>query len=298
MTPLAHVGEAHANPWAFYPHLDVWLLLVVLGGGYWWALTRLGPRHAPAGQPVATRRQVATWAAGTLATFVAAPWPMHDIGEEHLFHVHMVQHMVFQYVTPGLLIVGTPAWLLRLVLRPRWLGGAVKVLARPLPAAVAFNFGIVFTHWPAFMDFVLRHEWAHFLAHAFVFTSALLMWFPVLNKVPEYPMLGHAGKMAYLFAQSVIPTVPASFITFAEAPVYRFYDRAPRVFHIQTVADQQVAGAIMKLGGTAILWGVILVLFLRWFNSDQRNLHRDVLTWADVQAEFERTSAPRATTPE
>ena len=54
----------------------------------------------------------------------------------------------------------------------------------------------------------------------------------------------------------------------------------------------------MKLGGTAILWGVILVLFLRWFNSDQRNLHRDVLTWADVQAEFERTSAPRATTPE
>lgn len=289
---LAHAGDLHGGPWAFSLHPDVLLLLAAMAGGYWWALTFLGPRHAPAGQPAATRKQVASWAAGTLLLFAAAWWPAHDIGEEYLFSVHMAQHMVFTLVAPAFLIVGTPAWLLRLVLSPRWLGGAVKVLARPLPAGLLFNFGVAFTHWPSLVDFVLRSEPAHFLAHVFIFTTALLMWFPALNKVPEYPMLGNAGKMAYLFAQSVLPNVPVAFITFAEAPVYRFYAEAPRAFGIGAVEDQQVAGALMKVGGTAIMWTVICVLFMRWFASEQRTMSRDVLTWADVQAELERTPAP------
>ena len=33
--------------------------------------------------------------------------------------------------------------------------------------------------------------------------------------------------MLYLFLQSIVPTVPASFLVFAEKPIYRFYETCP-----------------------------------------------------------------------
>ena len=38
-----------------------------------------------------------------------------------------------------------------------------------------------------------------------------------------------AGKMIYLFAQSIVPTVPAGWLTFAEGAVYKATRRRPCV---------------------------------------------------------------------
>ena len=81
--------------------------------------------------------------------------------------------------------------------------------------------------------------------------ASLLMWMPVCGPFRELQM-GTGGKMIYLFLQSVVPTVPAGWLTFAEGSVYDAYDKPVRVWGLSVTDDQQLAGAIMKIGGSIV----------------------------------------------
>jgi cytochrome c oxidase assembly factor CtaG len=71
-----------------------------------------------------------------------------------------------------------------------------------------------------------------------------------------------------------------------------------------TVEDQQVAGALMKLGEAMVLWVLIGMIFIRWATQTQANdrdrgiaLDRrapeaDRLTWEQVEREL--ATAPPA----
>ena len=287
---LAHVG---ASGWEWHPHPDVWLLIVVLACGYTLALARIGPSQVGPGQPVATRRQVTLFALGVLALWIHADWPIHDIGEHYLFSVHMAQHIGFTLIAAPLILLGLPVWLVRWLARPRGLRFVFTELTRPLPAAIVFNTAVVFTHWPVVVNAALRHHPLHFALHFLIVTAALLMWFPVLNRVPELPRMSQGIRLVYVFLQSVVPTIPASFLTFGSGVLYSFYATAPRPFPISAIDDQQVAGALMKLYAGLLLWSVIAVGFFRWYARDQRHETEDVLTWDDVQRELARTEPAR-----
>jgi putative membrane protein len=75
--------------------------------------------------------------------------------------------------------------------------------------------------------------------------------------------------MIYIFLLSIIPTVPAAFLTAADGPLYEVYNREPRLWGIGVVDDQQLAGVVMKLIEGLYLWAIILVLFLRWMDQDR-----------------------------
>lgn len=285
------MSPAHAagQPWAWHAHPDVWALVLAVAVFYWWAFTRLGPRVVPAGRPVASRRNKAAIVTGVALLWLAADYPMHDIGERYLMSVHMTQHLLITLGVPGILLAGTPPWLMRwLFVRPARVHAVVRRLSRPLVAALLFNFVTAFTHWPVMVNLSLEAHPIHLVVHAVMFTSALLMWLPVLNRIPELPRMSYPVKMLYLFLQSILPTIPASFLTFAETPVYRFYASVPRIWGMDVIEDQQLAGAIMKVIGGSALWAVIVVMFFRWYAQSQRE-DRDTLTWADVERELERT---------
>jgi len=250
-------------PWVWRPHPDVWLLVAVLAGGYAYALRRVGPRHVAPEERPASRSQVVAYSIGVFTIWVGADWPVHELAERYLYSVHMIQHILFSLVAPPLLLLGTPAWMARELLRSCGLLRSVCRLARPLPALVVFNTVLALTHWPALVDFTLRVHPAHFAAHAALFGSALLMWCPVVGPLPEL-RISPPGQMLYLFAQSIVPTVPASFLVFGQHPLYHFYEHVPRLWGLSAGEDQRIAGLIMKLGEGALLWSIVTVLFFRW----------------------------------
>jgi putative membrane protein len=104
--------------------------------------------------------------------------------------------------------------------------------------------------------------------------------------------------MVYLFLMSVVPTVPAAWLTFAEGAVYKHYDIAIRVWGLSVTTDQQIAGAIMKTGGSIFLWSIIVFLWFKRFmagygeRQDYRRMPEPTLTYEAVTAEFERVPAP------
>ena len=71
-------------------------------------------------------------------------------------------------------------------------------------------------------------------------------------------------RIGYLFASTLLPTIPAAFITFASYPLYKLYELAPPVGAIAAHADQQTAGIIMKLAADPIIWLAMGIMFFRW----------------------------------
>jgi putative membrane protein len=273
---LVGVAEA-AEPGRWQPHPEVWLVVagVVALGVY---VARVIAPKVPAplrdGGPAVTRAQKAWFALGVGVLWVAADWPLHDLAEQHLYALHMVQHLLLTLVLPPVLWLATPRWLARLVVPPESRAYAVLArLARPVPAAVVFNALVVASHWTGVVNTSVASAPVHYLVHLVLVAAALLMWIPVCGPWPAL-RLGPAGTCVYLFAQSIVPTVPGAWLTMAGSPVYAAYDHLPRLWGISVVADQQYAGLIMKLGGGAWLWTLIIAVFFRWALAQERDDRR------------------------
>lgn len=282
---------------SWQPHPDAWLLALALVGGYLYALAAWGPTWAPGRRP-ASRSQRLCFFAGVAVLWVASDWPIHGLAEDYLFSVHMFQHMLFLYVAPPLLILGMPGWLLRRLLRPPAVAATVRWITQPLIALAVVSAFIAATHWPVVVDASVRIAAFHFLLHAFTVGLGLVLWWPVLSPLPEFPHMSYPGGMVYLFGHSILPTVPASFLTFSGVPLYSAYADAPRLWAFLTaVQDQQIAGLLMKIGGGLILWGVIAVLFFRWATEHDTG-GPDALYWRDLQGDVEAAALTPTTRTE
>jgi putative membrane protein len=230
---------------------------------------------------------------------------MHDISEEYLYSVHMVQHMILSYFLPPLALMATPTWLARVLIGDGGLYRVVKWFAFPVVAGLLFNGVVMLLHAPVMVNASVENGALHYGLHVVVVLSSLLMWMPVCGPVPEF-RIGVAGAMIYLFLQSVVPTVPAAWLTFADDVVYRSYDKPLRLWGISAVDDQQLAGAIMKTAGGFFLWGIVIYLFFTKFatrHNDDYDFKRSgkmpaaeivgneqvPLTTADVERAFART---------
>ena len=71
-----------------------------------------GGRGRRAGRSPA-RQKICFWS-GLFVLWAVTDWPMHDIAEERLYWIHMVQHSVLTVVVPPLMLLAIPTWLARL----------------------------------------------------------------------------------------------------------------------------------------------------------------------------------------
>jgi putative membrane protein len=296
------------DPFRFQVHPDVWLLVAFLTGAYVYMVRVVGPHAVAVGQQIVTRVNVAAFAGAMALLWAASDWPIHDLGENYLYSVHMLQHMMLSYFLPPLALLATPEWLLRVLVGDGRAYAVLRWFCHPVVAGVLFNVSVMVTHIPGVVNASVSDGALHYLLHVMVVTFSLLVWMPVVGPFPEF-RLSTMGKMIYLFLLSVVPTVPAAWLTFAEGAVYRSYGEQPvRVWGISVTADQQLAGAIMKVGGSVFLWTIIVVLWFTRFSASYRDEHdyrrghlmpsaeitghdEDPLTYGDVEREFARVPA-------
>lgn len=254
-------------------HPDIVLLCVGLLLAYATLVRRYGPMMVPAGQPAVTRREVAAFTAGVMALWLASGSPIHDLADQYLFSFHMVQHMLQGFVIAPLLIFGMPGWMLEVVTSPRWLRSFVRTFGKPLLAGIIFNGFLLGMHWPAVVTLMVENSTFHAVVHIILVLSSLLMWLPIASKSPAVqPRMNPLPRLGYVFAQTLLPTIPASFLTFGDpaTPVFPVYAQFPRLWEISVGEDMLIAGLIMKTGGGFLLWGIIATLFFRWASDNER----------------------------
>ncbi len=252
--------------WQAYP--GVWLLVLAVAATYTWVLVRLAPAGFAEDDRPTSRREIALFSLGLLALWVGADWPIGVLAAGYLLSLKTLQYLLLGYIAPGLMLLGTPRWLLRRVIRGPAAHGLARLLTRPLiPLAVA-NGVLVATHLPVVVDNLSRSQLWTFALDLAVIASGFIFWWPVLARLPELGPMSYGARIGYLGLNVFLPTVPASFFTFSQYPIYALYELAPRVSGISAVADQRVAGILMKLCGGALLFGTMSVMFFRWYRQE------------------------------
>ena len=249
-------------------HWDALLGLALLQGAYLLGVGPLRERHGLA--DYVEPRQMATFTAGVVVIFFALTSPLHILSERFLFSMHMVQHVLLTLIAPPLLILGTPGWLLRPLLRPNWAFRAARIATHPLVGFGAFNVAFSIWHIPALYNSSLTSEAVHAAEHLIMVSTALLMWWPLTSNLPELPRLDYPFQMGYLFIMSVAQIIVFAIITFAETPIYDFYVNAPRVWGgVSPLLDQQIGGIIMKVGSGILFLALLIIVFFKWFNEEE-----------------------------
>lgn len=264
-------------------HPDVLALCGGLLLAYWYALVVWRPHIPDAGR--AKRSQIAYYLTGVFTLYAAAGSPIHELGENYLLSMHMLQHLLLSLVAPPLLLAGVPTWLWEALFTRKAVLPFARILLHPLVTLGGFNAVLVITHLPHVLDFTLTHHWFHFWVHVAIITTSLMMWWPVITNVPKLPHLTYPYQMAYMFAQSLIPSVIGGFIVFSRGAVYDFYATAPRIWGLTPVEDQQFAAAVMKVLGSLILWGFIGVAFFKWYEREEAESRG--IPWHEVEEELQ-----------
>jgi putative membrane protein len=283
-----------SEPWQRWDlHPSVVIGLVLLGGLYvYW------------GGLAAPRRRVASFVAALAVLFLALNGPLHNLSDRYLFSAHMAQHLALTLVFPPFLLYGTPAWVVRPLLRPPWVLRFARWATRPLAAGVIFSVPITLWHFPQFYEAALEHHALHIVQHLVFLATAVIMWWPILSPVPELPRASYLGQLLYLFVLGLPMSLVGALITLADRVLYPFYASAPRVWGPGPLADQQLGGLLMWVVGTMYLWVVGGVVWFRWSVREERGEEDGVVPLeAYGNAEYgmgnaeskERTSEKRVT---
>jgi putative membrane protein len=251
--------------------LDVTVLCIGLVAGYVGLIRRHGALMAPQpGQPAVTRRQLLSFTSGIALFWLVDGWPMQALSE-HLFSVHMLQHMLQGFVIPPLLILGVPAWMFDVLLRGPRVRRVVKRLANPVTAGLVFNAVLLGTHAPQAISLQLESNLFHAADHLLLIGSGVFMYLNVYSPVPDViPRLQPLPQMFYLFLMTLLPTIPTAFLVFGEQPLYHAYTMVAMPWNVSVLDDMQLGGLIMKLGGGFYLWIMIAVKYFRWAAEQER----------------------------
>ena len=256
------------EPWTWTPkpYLGVWLILVGLAVLRLRVLRRR--RSATGSIGVTTRQRLAFWF-GLFGFWLASDWPIGTLGAGYLASLHMTQYMLYTFMAAPLLLLAAPEWWVRRLLARTRSYQLVGWIARPLHAAIIANTILLATHAPWTVDQLRVTQLGSFLLDVVWFAGGLIVWYPVIAPLPEHRVASPPLRCAYLFmAAGISSLIPAGFLTFANNPLYRSYEIAPRLW-LDPLDDQQLAGAIMKVGALPVVWITMAVIWLRWATADR-----------------------------
>jgi len=119
-------------------------------------------------------------------------------------------------------------------------------------------------------------------------TAGLILWLPVLGRVPGILRLRPVVRFVYLIAQAVVPAFLSFLYIFSTRPLYPSFARSHAAIDLRPLNDQQVAGFVSKLSMLLVLLTVGAVVLARAPTSDEELGTTDPLVWADVERQFER----------
>lgn len=262
-------ATGQAWTWTWRPYIGVWIMLAILAWAY--ARVRSGARADGVEWPA---RRVVAFTGGLVLLWAALDWPIGPLGAGYLVTVHTFQYMLLGLLAPPLLLVGCPPEGWRRLAGDGRIGRLLHVAARPLLALAVFNVVLLGSHVPGVVDALMPSQLGSFAFDMTWLGAGLILWWPVVAP-PGIARMSEPVKMAYLFGATIIPTVPAAFLTFASYPIYGLYELAPRVMGIGAQVDQQAAGVLMKVGGDPVFLVAIAIVFFRWSAAERREEERE-----------------------
>jgi len=249
--------------WQFAPVVTA--LVVVLAGLYLWGAWRVARRHPARPWPL---WRTGMFLAGLLVIVIATQSGVGSY-DDVLFWDHMIQHLLLIMVAPPLLIVGQPVTLLmhasrnplhtwvKRLLRSR----VILAITWPPVGIAAYTATIVGTHLTSFMNLAMSNENVHNAEHALYLVVGYLYFLPLIGREPVRWRVSYPVRLFLLFLAMPVDAytgvVLGSTGTVPFTMDHRSWGPSP-------LDDVHVGGAVMWVGGAAIMFVMIMFVFLAW----------------------------------
>lgn len=246
--------------WTWRPLPGVWVAIALLA----WTYRRLVRRTVadPESRATSRWRRVA-FGVATFLLWASLDWPVGPLGAGYLASVHMAQFLAVGVAAPALLLLALPTRVFAgLLEHPRALS-VLGSVTHPVSAFFIFNIVMTVTHWPGVVDSLMPTQGGSFVLDVAWLAAGLIFWWPVIAPLPHRPGLHPLGKIGYLALNAFLIRPPFAMMIFSEYPIYSIYELASPPGG-DAFNDQQLAGAIMKIGTAWILFVGVIVVFKRW----------------------------------
>lgn len=215
------------------------------------------------------KKEAILFYSGLITVYLAVGSPLDAIGENFLLSAHMVQHHILQFVSPLLIVLGIPGWLVDSAFRKIFgLRVLFKILTHPLINAIIWTAFFTGWHYPPLYEAALTTKWIHIFQHYTMFVPSFFMWWLLYNKSELVPPAGYGIQILYTVSLGIAQTPLFAWLVFGSEVHYPTYEFAPRLVDISPFDDQVLSGLIMKVVGMGVGLAVLGVSFYKWHKSN------------------------------
>jgi cytochrome c oxidase assembly factor CtaG len=210
--------------------------------------------------------RVASFVGAMVLLLAVSVTPIHALGMHYLLTMHLLQNVVLAEWAPLLVVVGiTPALAASISQQ-----AVVRALTHPMVALPLWLANYMVWHLPWIYDAALRNPSSLLhLEHALYVVTGVPMWWCVFQDEPH--RLGAGARAAYVFAGFVLASPIGLVMALVPEPIYDFYVEAHhRVWGLDPLEDQQLAGMLMALEQALVFFAVFAYWFFRFLLEEER----------------------------
>ena len=256
---------------------------------------------------VGTRRvshwsRMRTWAfvGGCAATFLATQSVL-GVYDMVLLSDHMVQHLVLIMLAAPLFALAAPMDLAAAALTGRAQrllvgfgdGPVGSVVLHPLFGFFAYAAFIPATHLSGIMNLMMEHLWLHHLEQI-AFLVVGYLFFRSVFGIERSPLTLHPGlRLVFLMAAVPVDTFTGLALMMSSHNPFPVYDTVIRHWGPSVLQDVKLGGAIMWIGGDALMLLAMIPAAVIWLRYEDR---RTKILDAELD-EAERLRVENAETP-
>jgi len=264
-----------------WSHLWLWQLAwvpcLLLGAAL--ALYLIGAARNPGWSSTRT----ACFVIGVVVTFIATQSVL-GVYDMVLFSDHMIQHLLLIMVAAPLFAASAPLDLAAEALRgvpQRLMRGFIDgpvggVVLHPVFGFVAYAGFIPVTHLSGVMNLTMSHEWLHHIEHI-AFLVVGYLFFRHVFGIERGPRPLHPGlRLVFLMIAVPVDTFTGLALVMTTHNPFPIFDTMPRTWGMTPLQDVHLGGAIMWIGGDALMLLAMIPVTVRWVRyEDMRTKQLD-----------------------
>jgi len=259
--------DPHAYEWSESAAQSAWpggwaiLAALVMAAAYCSCVLAFGRRE--------TRPRWGYFALGLGVWIAALSGPLERLALDRLYSAYILQQILLVMVVCPALLAGLEPWMLRPLLARPWLARVLRAITGPRIALAIFVCVFTAIHIPWVCNQLCHVKPFYHTVRLSLFFAGLILWWPLLSPLPEFPRLSQPMQGLYLMALMLAMSAVGAPVALADTVLYHFYMGGPHPLGISALDDQVLGGVLMWVLQGVILTVLASVLVVRWLSHPE-----------------------------